>query len=153
MWRVSAKFGAARPYFGDPLTGEFAVLDALQHFLHRLAGLLGDHLSAAGVIAVFRGVANGIAHVIETALINQVDDQLQLMETFEVGDFGLVARVDESLKSGFDQLAYAAAQDGLLAEKIRLGFFFEGGLDHAGASGAERFGVGERELFREPVAS
>ena len=61
------------------------------------------------------------------------------MQAFKIGDLRLVTRFDQRLESRLDQLAYAAAQHGLFAEQIGFGFLGEGGLDNAGAGGADPF--------------
>ena len=64
-------------------------------------------------------------------LVDEVHDQLQFVQALEIGDFGLIAGVHQSLEPGADKLAHAAAKDGLLAEQVGLGLFLEGGLDDA----------------------
>ena len=66
------------------------------------------------------------------------------MQTLEVGDLRLIARVHQRLEAGLDQLAHAATEDDLLAEEVGLGFFAEGRLQHAGAGGADALGIGQR---------
>jgi hypothetical protein len=94
---------------------------------------------------VLRGVAHRVTHVVEAALVHQVDDQLQLVHALEVGDLRLVARLDEGLEPGLDERADAAAQHGLLAEQVGLGLLGERRLDDAGARHAERAGVRQRQ--------
>ena len=67
------------------------------------------------------------------------------MENFEVGELGLVAGLDQGLEACLDQRGGASAEDSLLAEEVGLGLFGEGGLEDAGASGADALGVAERE--------
>ena len=69
--------------------------------------------------------------MLEAALADQVDDQLQLVEALVVGDLGLVAGLDERLEAGLHELGDAAAEHGLLAEEVGLGLLREGRLDHA----------------------
>jgi hypothetical protein len=117
-----------------------------QDLFHFGAGLVVDDARAAGVIAVFGGVGDREAHVAEAAFIDEIDDQLQLVQAFEVGDFGGVAGFDQRLESGADQFGCAAAEHGLFAEEIAFGFFAEGGFDDAGAQAAERPCVGQGVL-------
>ena len=95
-----------------------------------------DDARAAGVVAILGGVGDGVAHVAQAALIDQVDDELQFVQALEVGDFGGVAGFDQGLEAGADQFADAAAEHGLLAEQVAFGLFLEGGLDHAGLAGS-----------------
>ena len=91
---------------------------------------------------------DAVAHVVEAALVEQVDDQLQLVHALEVGHLGLVAGFDERLEARLHQRADAAAEDGLLAEQVGFGFFGERGLDDAAAGAADAFGVGQADLER-----
>ena len=117
--------------FGNPLPGECSVLNLGQDLLHRLADVRVDDSRPAGVVPVFGGVAHGVTHVAEAALIEEIHDELQLVQTFEVCDFRLISGVDERFKRHLHQRADAAAQYGLLAEQVALCFFFECGFDHA----------------------
>ena len=92
-----------------------------------------------------------MAHVGETAAIHQVDDEFELVKHLEVGEFGLIAGLNERFKACFDQGAGSSAEDSLFAEEVGFGFFGEGGFEHARASAANAFGVTERE--RECVAA
>src|SRR5467141_4554415 len=67
------KIGAALFVFLDPFLGETAIADFRENFAHFLARLLGNDSWARGVISLFGGVADRIAHVAKTAAINQVD--------------------------------------------------------------------------------
>ncbi len=80
--------GLARLVFEDELAGELAGLDLLEDLPHLGPGVLGDDPGASGVVAVFGGVRDAVPHVVEAALIHQVDDQLQLVQALEVGDSG-----------------------------------------------------------------
>ena len=83
-------------------------------------------------------------HLLEPALIEQIDDQLQFVEAFEIGDLGLVTGLDQRLEAGVDQFRRAAAQHGLLAEQVGFGFLGKGGLDRAGAGAADALRIGQR---------
>ena len=78
-------------------------------------------------------VGDRVAHVPRAAFADQVDDQLQLVQALVVGDLRLVARLDERLEAGLDQLGDAAAEHGLLAEEVGLGLLGERRLEHARA--------------------
>ena len=68
------------------------------------------------------------------------------MQALEVRHLRVVARLDERLEAGLDELAGAAAEHGLLAEEVRLGLVLEGGLDHAGTRAADAAGIGQHEI-------
>ena len=72
-----------------------------------------------------------VAHVAEAAFLNEVDDQFEFVEAFEVGDLGSVSGFDQRLETGADEFGGAAAENGLFAEEIALGLFAEVGVDHA----------------------
>ncbi len=86
-----------------------------------------------------------MAHLRQAAFVEEVDDELHLVHAFEVRHLGRIARFDERLEASSDQRRESAAQHGLLAEEIRLGFFFERGLENAGASAADADGIGQCE--------
>src|SRR6266566_1291669 len=140
------KIGATLFVLFDPGFGKAAVANFGQHFPHFLPGLLGDDSRAARVIAVLGRVADGIAHVAQPAAVDQIDDQLQFVHALEIGDFGLIASLDERVEARLDESADAATEDGLLAEQVGLGLFGEGGFDDAGASAANAAGVRKRKL-------
>ncbi len=113
--------------------------------LHRLAAFVVDDARAGDVVAPLRGVGDGVAHVSQAAAIDEVDDELELVEHFEVGALGLIAGLDEGFVAGLDERADAAAEHGLLAEEIGLGLFLERGLEHPGAGAADALEVAEGE--------
>ena len=75
------------------------------------------------------------------------------MQALEIGHLGVIARVDERLEAGLDELGHAAAEYGLLAEEVCLRLVLEGRLDNAAPRAADALGVGERERTALPVAS
>src|ERR1051326_2216517 len=70
------------------------------------------------------------------------------MEAFEIGDFWLVSRFDQRLEGHFYQRADASAKDGLLAEEIAFGLFFESRFDNACFEVACSPRIRERVLLR-----
>ncbi len=139
---------AARVLIGKEALCKLAVLDFGEDLLHRLAAFGVDDPRPADVVAPLGGVGDGVAHVRETAAIDQVDDQLELVEHFEVGALGLIAGFDQCLVTRLDQRADAAAEHGLLAEEIGLGFFLECGLENSGACAADALEIAERQRVR-----
>ena len=71
--------------------------------------LFGDQPLAGAVVAVFSGVGDGVAHLGEAALVDEVDDELHLVAGLEVGHLRLVAGLHQGLEAGLDQAADAAA--------------------------------------------
>jgi len=82
------------------------------------------------------------------ALVHQVDDELELVQTLEVGHLRGVARVDERLEADFHHLGDTATEDGLLAEEVRLDLLFERRLDDARPGAADGLCVGECAVLR-----
>src|SRR5580704_11167987 len=133
--------------FRDPFLGETAVANFGEDLAHFFACFLRDDARAGGVIAMFGSVTDRITHVAEAAAVDEIDDELEFVHAFKISDFGLIASGDEGVEARFDELADAAAEDGLFTEEIRFGFFGERGFEDAGARAAESFAVGEREGF------
>src|SRR5215208_1434824 len=130
----------------DQLTGERAVADVLEQFLHRRLHMLVDDDLATGEIAVFGDVGDRVTYIREAALVDQIHDQLHLVDALVVGDLGLIAGVHECLEAGLHERADTAAENGLLAEEVALGLLCEGRREHARAAAADRGTVGEREV-------
>src|SRR3954470_22986844 len=140
-----------RAVLRDPLAGEVAGLDLAEDLAHLLARLVGDDALAARVVAVLGRVGDREAHALKALLVHEVDDELQLVEALEVRHLGRVARLDERLEAGLDELRRPAAQDGLLAEEVGFGLVLERRLDHAAAGAADPLRVRERDVLRPPA--
>jgi len=85
--------------------------------------------------------------------MQEVDDELQLVHAFVVGDLGLITRLDQSLEAAHHKLGRAAAQHRLLAEEVGLGFFRKSRIEHAAARAANAMGIGEARARARPLAS
>src|SRR3990172_8346449 len=128
---------------GNPLPGVRSILDLGQDSVHLTDGLFIDNALPGGVISVLSRVTHRVAHVVQSTAVDQVDDQLEFVNALEIGDLGLIAGLNQCLKSGFDQCADTTAQDGLLPEEVGLGFLGKGRLDNAGPGRPERLGIGQ----------
>src|SRR3954453_11192037 len=76
-----AQLGELRPsrlVVAEELLRERAAPDLLEDLAHPLARAVVDDARPAGEIAELRDVRHGVAHVLVAALVEQVDDQLQL---------------------------------------------------------------------------
>ena len=138
---------AVGTHLGQELGSEGAVLDLGQDLLHLLAGLGGDEALAGAVVAVLCGVGDGVAHLGEAALVDEVNDQLHLVAGLEVGHLRLVASLDQRVEACVDQLADAAAKHCLLAEQVGLGLLLEGGLEDACAAGTDAGSVCQSDVL------
>src|SRR5262249_9956973 len=116
-----------------------------------LADLGTDDFFAAREVAVLGRVADRVAHVGESAFVNEIDDELHLVTALEVSHLRWIAGGHQRLITGLDQLAKAAAQYRLLAEKIGFRLVFECRLDDRRPRAAERAGVGEPYFSRVPA--
>ena len=142
---MAVEEAAAVLVFGNPLACERAVLNVVQHRLHvRLGLLVGEDARAGDVLAVFRGVGNGVVHRRHAALVDKVNNQLHFVDALEVGVFGLVAGFHQRLEAAAHQLDDAAAQDSLLAEQVGFGLVVHGRLHDACARAADARDVRQR---------
>ncbi len=63
------------------------------------------------------------------------------MDALEISVPGIVARLDQGLEACLHEGADTAAKDSLLTEEVGLGLGAEGGLQDAGAGGADACGI------------
>src|SRR5271169_1668501 len=82
---------AAALVLGDPLTRKFTLLNLGENLAHFLLGRLVHHARSARQIAVLCGLADEAMHLRDAALMQEIDDQLELMQAFVIGNCGLVA--------------------------------------------------------------
>src|SRR6266478_8517654 len=132
----------------DPGFCETAVANLGENLAHLVARLLGDDARSGGIIALLGSIADGVAHVAEASAVNQVNDELELVEAFEIGDLGLVASFRKRFEARFDQFTHAAAEHGLFAKEVGFGLLGKGGFQNASARAAESLSVGEGKRFR-----
>ena len=138
---------SAGTIFQNPLTGELSRLDFVENTLHFGPGFLRNHAWSAAVVTVLGSIGHAVSHIVQTTLVEQVDDQFQFMQAFEVGHFRLVSSVDQCFKGCFDQFADAATEDDLFTEEIGFGFLGKRGLDDAPARAANSLGVRQAQLL------
>src|SRR5690606_32149436 len=103
--------------FGDEHLGVLTVLDALQCVAHGGTGLLVDHFRTGDVLTVLGVVGDRVVHVGDPAFEHQVNDQLELVQAFEVGHFRRVPSFDQ-------EMAYFECLHEL---KLIVDLMFEGG--------------------------
>ena len=103
----SEELGEAGVGLRDPPLRERAVLDLGEDLPHLLARPLVDDARTARVVAPLGRVGDRVPHPRQPALVDQVDDELQLVQALEVRDLGLVAGLDERLEAVADQLGDA----------------------------------------------
>src|SRR6266705_411734 len=131
-WRVARKLG--QPFSFSSI--------------HFFACLPGDDARTGRIVALFGGITDGVAHVAEATAVDQVDDELEFVQAFEISDLGLVACFCQRFETCLDQFTDAAAEYGLFAKKVGFSLFGKSGFKNAGARAAESFGVRKSEHFR-----
>src|ERR1041385_3540382 len=102
--------------FRHPFVGEFPASDLVPHAAHRLLRFRGDDARASREVTVLGGIADRVAHVADAALVDEIDDELELVTAFEVRHFGRVTGLDERLEAGLNESREPSAEHGLLAE-------------------------------------
>src|SRR5579859_5768344 len=120
--------------FLDPGLGKGAVADFGENPAHLLARLFGDDAWPGPIIALLGGVADGVAHVAQATAIDQIDDELEFVETLEIRNLWLITGFRERLEASFDQFTYTTAQNCLFTEEICFGLFGKRSFQNAGAS-------------------
>ena len=133
--------------FHNEAFGIFAGLNIFQRFTHRLTAFLVDDARAGHVFAIFGIIGNRVVHVCDAAFEHQIDNQLQLMQTFEISHLRRVTRFDQCFETGLNQFNRTTAQHRLFAEQIGFGFVTESGLDDAGTTAANRRCVRQANVF------
>ena len=131
------------PSLGHPLLGELPALDLREDLSHGGPHPIIDDPRPTGQVAVLSGVRHRVAHPADALLVDEVHDEFEFVETFEIADLGLVARVDQSVERAADQFCDPAAKDHLLAEQVGLTLLGEGGLDYSGPSAPQAVRVGQ----------
>src|SRR4051812_16304475 len=83
--------------FANPLARKFAALDITERGSHALMNLAINDLRPHREVSPLCGFGNPLAHSAEPALLHKIDDELQFMQTFEIGQLRWVSRFHESL--------------------------------------------------------
>src|SRR5699024_4438662 len=99
---LGAKFGelwGPGVLVGDETISEGAGLDVAQHLLHVVLDAAVDDSRPGDVVAIFRGVGDRPALFGDATFIHEVDDELEFVKHFEVGNFRLISGLYERLKA------------------------------------------------------
>src|SRR5208337_3499166 len=73
------EIGAAFFVLFNPCLGKAAIADFSKKLFHSLTSLLRDNARPGVVIAVFGGIADGVAHVAKAATIDKVYDEFEFV--------------------------------------------------------------------------
>ena len=85
-----------------------ARLDFFEDFLHLDFGLFRDDPWTSRVVTKLSGVGDAVPHVVQTTLIQQVHNQLELVHALKVSHFRLIASFDKRFKTSLNQFANTA---------------------------------------------
>src|ERR1700734_3462856 len=99
---------------GNPLARELALLDFAEDLLHLPLGRLVHDARTAGEISILGRLADEAMHLGDAALMQQVDDELELVQAFIIGHRRLIAGLDQRLVTLDHELGGAPAEHGLL---------------------------------------
>ena len=122
------------------------LLNFAQDLLHFLFCLFGHYPRTASDITILGRRADGIPHIGNAALIDQVHDQFYFMQALEIGHFRGIAGFHERFVPGLDERREPATEHDLLAEEIRFRFFSKIRFNDAGPPSADRAGIGQGRL-------
>src|SRR5713101_410447 len=128
----------------DPFARKRAGLNVGKNLLHRSASFVTHNFRSTGQVAILSCVRDRVAHPVQAALVNEIDNQLHFMNALKVRDLRLITGLDQRFKTFLHQRGQSAAEHGLLTEQIALGFFFKCGLQNSGPSRADAVGIRER---------
>src|SRR3984893_7197821 len=78
--------------------------------------------------------------------MNKIDNELELVQTFEISELGRVTGAHECIEAGTDEPARPAAKHRLLAEQVCLGFLAKSCFDYANTAATDSFGPGKRRF-------
>src|SRR5690606_28096128 len=120
--------GCASSVFQNKALGVFTSLNVGKNVAHGFFGFFGNNTRTGHVLAVFGVVRDRVVHVGDTAFVDQVDDQLELVQALEVSHFRSVAGFNQRFETGFDQLDGTASQNSPFAEHVDIGLFSVSGL-------------------------
>src|SRR5690606_32111885 len=84
------------------------------------------------------------------ALVDEVNDKLELVQALEVSHFWCVTRFHQRFEAGLDQLDRTAAEHRLFPEQVSFGFFAEIGFDDTCATATDRAGVRQGYVASRP---
>src|SRR5438045_2261872 len=104
--------GRAGAVLEHELLRVLAVLDAVQRLLHALTHAGVDDFRPGDVLAVLGIVRDRVVHRADAALVHEIDDQLQLVQAFEVRHLRRIARFHQRVEACLHTLHAAAPEHG-----------------------------------------
>src|SRR6266542_5740725 len=126
----------ATPRTGFHLPNKFACkfsgTNVAQRGSHVLLHCLIDNLWTDGQFAPFGGIRNQSAHSGESCLMDKINNELEFVQTFEIGELGRIASANKGVEAGTNERARAAAEHGLLAKQIGLSLLAKSRFEYTG---------------------
>src|SRR5438034_8503660 len=153
-FRFAQQIGAtprARSHFSNKFARKFSRANVAQRGSHVLSYCLIDNLWTNGQLAPFSGIRNQSAHSRESRFVNEIDNELEFVQTFEVGELGRIAGADECVEAGTNQPDGTDTQHRLLAKKISLSFLPKSRFENAGTRTANSFCPRQGRSLRVPA--
>src|SRR6266498_5801083 len=134
---------SAGSHFPNKFSCKFSGTNVAQHRSHVLLHCLIDNLWTDGQLAPFGGIRNQSAHSGESCLVDKIDNELELVQTFEIGKLGRIAGANKGVEARTNQRARAATKHCLLAKKIGLGLLAKSRFEYTGTRAANSFRTGQ----------
>ena len=106
----------ARGVLEHPFLGEPSRLNIIENLAHARLYTRVNDARTTGIVTIFGSISNRVPHVGDAALVNEVDNELDLVETLEIGHFRCVTGLDQGLVSGKNERRETTAQYRLFAE-------------------------------------
>src|SRR5438874_174170 len=88
----------------------------------------------------------------ESCLVDKIDNELELVQTFEIGKLGRIAGANKGVEARTNQRARAATKHCLLAKKIGLGLLAKSRFEYTGTRAANSFRPRQGRLLRVSAA-
>src|SRR5690625_197556 len=120
----------------DKVFSILTVLDLGQALAHSPTGFVSNNLGPGLVLAKLGIIRNGVVHVGNAALINEVNNELKLVQALEICHLRRIAGIDQGVKTCTDELNSTTTQNSLLTKEVGLGLFAESGLDNTSTTPA-----------------
>jgi len=83
--------------------------------------------------------------------VDEINDELEFVEAFEVGKLRRIAGANERIETGANERACSSTKDCLLTKKVGLRLLTKSCLDYAGARATNSLCLGQGGLLRVPA--
>ena len=142
----SLENGITAAGFFEPFFSEFTGFDAAERFFHAFFDISGEDEGTIVIFTPFSGVGDDLVHALDTAFIDEVNDEFCFVDTFKVSHFGGITGFGKNFKTVFHQVNSTAAENVLFTEEVFVGFLFHGAFENAGTGKTFSFGDSESDF-------